>query len=62
MLFRKSKRLYELLVLQYSNEGREYLVEYYKIWDEKVREIARGLTILKPAKGHWVSPREELFA
>tara|TARA_S200002703_G_scaffold149892_1_gene147844 strand:+ start:955 stop:1194 length:240 start_codon:yes stop_codon:yes gene_type:complete len=31
------------------------------VWDEKVRSIAGGLTILKPAVGQWVSPDNELF-
>ncbi len=32
------------------------------MWDQKVRQIANGLTILAPAKGQWVSQTGELFA
>lgn len=35
---------------------------YHRVWDEKVRAITGGLTILPPAKGQWVSPSGELFA
>jgi len=36
-------------------------VRYHRVWDAKVREIAGGLTILKPAKGQWLSATGELF-
>ncbi len=29
---------------------------YHRVWDEKVRAISGGLTILPPAKGQWVAP------
>jgi len=32
------------------------------VWDKKVREIANGLTILKPAMGQWISPDGNVFA
>lgn len=35
--------------------------KYHKEWDAKVRAISGGLTILLPAKGHWISPANELF-
>lgn len=35
--------------------------KYHKVWDKKVRKITNGLTILTPAKGHWLSPHGELF-
>ena len=54
------KRLWEILVPRYSNDNVEYDVEYHHQWDGKVREISGGLTILRTAKGHWVS-EEELF-
>jgi hypothetical protein len=34
---------------------------YHKVWDEKVRKISKGLTILNPAKGQWISPDGVLF-
>ena len=36
-------------------------VRYHKVWDEKVKAIAGGLTILKPAMGYWVSDEGETF-
>jgi hypothetical protein len=32
---------------------------HHKNWDTKVRNIAGGLTILKPAKGQWISDSGE---
>lgn len=35
---------------------------FHKVWDEKVRAISGGLTIMNPAKGQWVCPvSNELF-
>tara|TARA_B100001971_G_C17859517_1_gene367626 strand:+ start:161 stop:475 length:315 start_codon:yes stop_codon:yes gene_type:complete len=52
------KKLWEILVPRYSNDNVEYAVEYHHQWDEKVREISGGLTILRTAKGHWVSDKD----
>ncbi|WP_407305820.1 hypothetical protein [Acinetobacter sp.] len=41
--------------------GKYYRTKYHKVWDEKVRGISGGLTIMQPAKGHWVSPTGETF-
>jgi hypothetical protein len=38
-----------------------YTTRYHRVWDEKVRAITGGLTILTPAKGQWVSPDGKLF-
>ena len=43
------------------NPGKFYRTRYHQVWDQRVREIAGGLTILHPAKGHWVSPEGETF-
>ena len=32
------------------------------MWDEKVRAISGGLTVLKPAKGQWIAPCGTLHA
>ena len=63
-----SKALWEILVPTQINKitnGREKLwnvsTRYHKVWDKKVREISGGLTILRPAKGHWTSPSNEVF-
>jgi hypothetical protein len=37
-----------------DNEGKAFRTRYHKVWDEKVKAITGGLTILKPVKGIWV--------
>jgi hypothetical protein len=41
--------------------GKFYRTRYHQVWDEKVRAISGGLTIMQPAKGHWVAPCGETF-
>lgn len=41
--------------------GKPYTLRYHRVWDGMVREITKGLTIMTPAKGQWVSPDGELF-
>jgi hypothetical protein len=53
--------LWEILVPTVSNAGKPFRTRYHRVWDSKVRAIANGLTILKPAKGQWVSQEGELF-
>ena len=36
-------------------------VPYHQLWDEKVRAISGGLTILRVAKGQWISGNGTLF-
>lgn len=57
----RSKILWEILVPTMMN-GKPVRTKYHKVWDEKVRAISNGLTILKSAKGEWVSSSGELFA
>lgn len=56
-----TKSLWEILVPRQSNEGLEFDVEHHRKWDEQVRDISGGLTILKSAKGQWVGPDGSLF-
>jgi len=55
--------LWEILVPTEKRQepGKYYRTKYHKVWDEKVRSISGGLTIMQPAKGHWVSPAGETF-
>lgn len=55
--------LYEILVptVRMDRPGRFFTTRYHRLWDAKVRGIAGGLTILKPAKGQWLSPDGVLF-
>lgn len=40
---------------------RPIRTRYHRVWDEKVREITGGLTIMRPAVGQWVSESKQLF-
>ena len=53
--------LWEILVPKIFNNGVEVPVSHHHAWDEKVGEIAGGLTILKPATGIWTNPAGEIF-
>lgn len=55
------RSLWEILVPTIRNCGKPFRVRYHRVWDQKVREISGGLTILAPAKGQWVSPSRLLF-
>jgi hypothetical protein len=54
------KYLWEVLVPA-TWEEEEIPLKYHHLWDEGVRTISGGLSILKTAKGHWVSPDGNLF-
>ncbi len=56
-----AKSLWEILVPSHSNEGIEYELHHHKEWDEKVRAISGGLTILRTTKGQWVNDEGHLF-
>lgn len=49
-------------VMHLWEKKNSYTTRYHRVWDEKVRAISGGLTILTPAKGQWVSPTGELYA
>lgn len=51
--------LWEILVPTIM-DGKPVRTRFHRVWDKKVRETAGGLTVLKPAKGYWVSPDGEL--
>jgi hypothetical protein len=56
------KKLWEILVPKYSNEGKEYSLIHHQKWDDYVRGIAGGLTIFKKSRGQWISPEGQLFS
>ena len=58
----ESKSLWEILIPTVSNEGKPYRTRYHKVWDNKIRSLTQGLTILTPAKGQWISPSGELYS
>jgi len=54
--------LWEILVPTVRPNGAPIRLRFHRVWDQKVREISGGLTILQPARGQWVSPSGELHA
>ncbi len=54
-------QLWEVLVPRVLNSGVEIALSHHKQWDENIRQIAGGLTILKTAKGVWESPDGQIF-
>lgn len=54
-------KFYEILVPTVSNNGKPYRTRYHRVWDEKVRKITGGLTIISPIKGQWISANGKLF-
>jgi hypothetical protein len=56
----KNIQLWEILVPA-SSKKKKIAYKWHKVWDEKVRQISGGLTILRPAKGQWVSPTGIVF-
>lgn len=58
-----SVSLWEILVptVRRSN-GRPYRTRYHRVWDDKVRTISNGLTVMRPAQGYWNGPNGHLFA
>ena len=55
-------QLWEVLVPVADNNGDEFPVEYHQAWDERVRELTGGLTIMRTAKGQWQDNEGNLFA
>lgn len=45
--------LYQIMVPCQWNDGTPVRTRHHKAWDDKVRRISGGLTVLKPAKGTW---------
>lgn len=55
--------LFEILVPTVKDEAKKkyYSTKYHRLWDEKVRKIAGGLTIVKPVVGQWIAPDKKVF-
>lgn len=54
--------LWEILVPTVRKTGRPYRTRYHRVWDSKIREVSKGLTITEPTKGQWVSPSGKVVA
>ena len=58
----ETKELWEILVPTQTNEGKPFRTRFHRVWDEKVRTISGGLTIMPPVtKGVWVDPEGRVF-
>jgi len=55
------KSLWEILVPTVRNCGTPFRLRYHRVWDEKVRAISGGLTIVSPIKGQWQGPDGVLY-
>jgi hypothetical protein len=44
-----------------TNGEKFFKTRFHRVWDEKVRKITGGLTIMQPTKGQWLSPHGTLF-
>ncbi|HVX58197.1 MAG TPA: hypothetical protein VG964_00490 [Candidatus Saccharimonadales bacterium] len=55
------QELWEILVPAAANDGAEIPVEHHRKWDDSVRAIAGGLTIMRTAKGQWIDETGKLF-
>lgn len=53
--------LWEILVPVNSNDGVRFADEYHHKWDDQVRALAGGLTVLETVKGQWVDNTSKLF-
>jgi hypothetical protein len=42
-------------------DDRPIRKRFHKVWDEKVRAISGGLTVMTPSKGQWVCPKGDLY-
>lgn len=55
-------QLWEVLVPVADNDGTEFSIEHHRAWDENVRDITGGLTIMRTARGQWQDSEGNLFA
>jgi len=53
--------LWEILVPASNNKDLKFTFEHHKEWDAFVKKISGGVTIMKTAKGQWVSPDGKLY-
>ena len=53
--------IWEILVPTTHGNGARISVDCHREWDQRVRQISGGLTVLSPACGQWVSPSNQLF-
>ena len=54
-------QMWEILVPASNNKDLGFTYEHHKAWDAFVRSVTGGVTIMKTAKGEWVSPTGKLY-
>lgn len=53
--------LWEILVPALSKKNKKFTYNHHKEWDEFVKKITGGVTIMKTAKGQWISPTGKIY-
>lgn len=48
--------LWEILVPTVSNAGKPFSVRHHRQWDQMVKTIAGGMTLVQPVRGSWIEP------
>ena len=48
--------MWEILVPVKDNSGNKFPLSYHNEWDNFVENLTGGLTVMRPAKGRWISP------
>ncbi len=54
------QEMWEILVPA-SNKEKEFTYEHHKAWDEFVISKSGGITVMRTAKGEWISPNNVRF-
>lgn len=53
--------LWEILVPTTDNDGVPLEVTYHHVWDEHVRSLSGGLTLLRSVTGQWINAAEKVY-
>lgn len=55
------EKLWEVLVPVYDNDGVPFTMDHHYAWDDRVKQISKGLSIYRSAKGTWYDPEEKEY-
>jgi hypothetical protein len=53
--------LWEILVPASNGKKKEFSYKHHKEWDAFVKNLTNGVTVMKTAKGQWISPHGQLY-
>ena len=53
--------IWEILIPTTMPDGKPIRTRRHREWDNRVRRITGGLTVMPVARGQWVSPNNKLF-